>query len=70
VILSAASGRGVVVCVPGPRHIGRVVVIVHRGVDGDAALAGVHGLEVEVEVEGLGVCVLEAVPLVVAWVDV
>jgi len=30
------------------------------------------GLEVEVgvEVEGLGVCVLEAVPFVVAWVDV
>jgi hypothetical protein len=27
------------------------------------------GLEVEVEVEGLGVCVLEAVPLVVAWAD-
>ena len=24
----------------------------------------------EVEVEGLGVCVLEAVPFVVAWVDV
>jgi hypothetical protein len=23
----------------------------------------------EVEVEGLGVCVLEAVPLVVAWAD-
>jgi hypothetical protein len=24
--------------------MGRVVVIVHRGVDGDAALAGVHGV--------------------------